>query len=244
MPLFDLAALLVKSAVTTVFKDVASLLAVWLAFYVAYVLIVAVHESGHLVVGMACGFRIKEFRASCLRWQGRWRLDWWGINALSGWVNMQLTRPDDMLRLRHLLLITAGPLANLTFSALLYPLATQHSTLGGIAKYLFLGNILFAVANLIPMKLRKRKSDGLQILSTLFDRKGFEAMRFHVRCQEAAPTLQALKDKGDWLGLKQLAERLLSLSAEVHGKKQVVAVLDTVLQFADGRLEEATVERK
>ena len=217
---------------------------VWLVFYGAYVLLVAIHETGHFVVGVACGFRTKEFRVSCLRWRGGWGFDWRGMNVVSGWVNMQLTRPDGMLRLRLLLFAMAGPLANLIFAGLLYPIAVRQSTLGGVAKYLFLGSIFFAVANLIPIKARKLMSDGLRIFQTLFDRKGFEALRFYVRCQEAAPTLQAFKDKEDWVGLKQLAERLLSLSEGVHAKKEVVTVLDTVLQVADGRLAEATVERK
>jgi Peptidase family M50 len=244
MPLINVATLLVKPAATTVFKDVASLVAVWLAFYAAYVLLVAVHESGHLVVGIACGFRVKEFRVSCLRWQTRWDLDWRGMNVLSGWVNMQLTRPDDMMRLRHLLFVTAGPLANLVFAALLYPIAARQSTLGGIAKYLFVGSTLLAVASLIPIKARKLKSDGLQILSTLFDRKGFETLRFHIRCHEAAPILQELRDRGDWAGVKELTERLLALSASIRAKQEVVQRLNTILLSANGQLAETATAAK
>jgi hypothetical protein len=241
MTLLCLATFFSWSAASSYLKDACALVMVWLVFYAAYVFLVAVHETGHLVAGAACGFRTKEFRVGCLRWRGGWGFDWRGINVLSGWVNMQLTRPDDALRLRRLLFVTAGPLANLVCAALLYPIAVHQSTSGGMAKYLFLGNILFAVVNLIPMKARKLKSDGLQILSTLFDQAGFEALRFHIRCQEAAPTLQELRDKDDWLGVKQLAEQLLSLSAEVRAEEKVVKSLDTVLRFADSRLAGATI---
>jgi hypothetical protein len=225
-------------------KDASLLVVVWLVFYLAYVLLVAVHETGHFAMGVACGFRTKEFRVSCLRWRDGWGFDWRAVNVVSGWVNIQLTRPDEMLRVRVLLFAMAGPFANLIFAGLLYPIAIRQSTLGGVAKYLFLGSLFFCVTNLIPMKARSLISDGSRIFKTLFDRKGFEAVRFHVRCQEAAPTLQALIDTEDWVGLKQLAEQLLSLSAEVHAKKEVVTGLDTVLRFADGRLAEAAVEGK
>jgi membrane-associated protease RseP (regulator of RpoE activity) len=231
----------VRIATSTAFKNACALIELWFVLYLTYVLLVAVHEMGHLLAARACGFRVKEFRVSCLRWRDGWGLDWRGIHLLSGWVNARLTRPDDVLRFRYLLFTVAGPLANLICAALLYPIAVHPSTLGGIAKYLFLGNIIFAVANLIPIKARTLESDGLQIFSTLFDRKGFEALRFHIRCQEAAPTLQGLRDKDDWLGVKQLVERLLALSAGVRAKEEVVKSLDTILRFADGQLAEAAI---
>jgi hypothetical protein len=241
MPLLYLATLYVRIAASTAFKDACALIELWLVLYLAYILLVAVHEVGHLLAGKACGFRIKEFRVSCLRWRGDWGVDWRGMNVLSGWVNMQLTRPDDMLRVRRLLFTVAGPLANLVFAALVYPIAVQQSTLGGIAKYLFLGNIILGIANLLPMKTHKRRSDGLQIFNTLFDRESFEALRFHVRCQESAAALQQLKANSDWSGLKQLAERLLILSASVRAKEEVVRSLNTILLFANGQIAETSV---
>ena len=239
-----LAALFVHDSVSGSVKDGCSLVAVWLAFYSAYVLLVAVHEVGHLLAGMACGFRVREFRVSCIRWRGGWGLDWRGANPLSGWVNMQLTRPDDKLWVRQFVLVVAGPLANLVFAATLYPVAVRQSTWGGIAKYPFVGSTLFAVANLVPMKARKLKSDGLQLVSTVFDRKGFEALRFHVRCQGAAPVLQELRDKGDWAGVKDMTERLIALSAGVRAKEEVVSMLNTILLFANGQLAEAAIGAK
>jgi len=217
---------------------------VWLAFYLAFILLVAIHEAGHLLAGMACRFRIKEFRVGCFRWRDGWGLDWRGMNVVSGRVLMQLTRPDDRLRLRSLMFVAAGPVANLIFAAVLYPIAVHRSTLGGVAKYLFLANIFLAVVNLFPMKAGQRRNDGLQIFKTLFDRKGFEALRFHIRCQEAAPILQELRDKGEWAALKELTERLLALSADVRAKQDVVKMLNTILLFANGQLAETAIAAK
>jgi len=231
---------------TRFLKDAVALVEVWLAIYAAYVLIVAVHETGHWIVAQQCGFRVKEFRVSCLRWCVGWSFNWRGTNFLSGWVKVQLTEPDRMLRLRRLLFVAAGPAANLIFAALLYPIAVRQSTLGGMAKYLFVGNILFAAVNLVPVKIRKLKSDGLQILSTLFNPTAFETLRFHVRCQEAGPRLKRLQEEQNWLGLKELAEQLLLLSKGVRPKEREKAVrsLDTVLRFAEGRLAEAAIAAK
>ena len=244
MPLLCLATIYAHASVLEVCKDACVLIAVWLPVYAVYVLLVAVHEVGHLVTGIACGFRVKEFRVSCIRWRDGLELDWRGANLLSGWVNMQLTRPDDRLRLRYLLFVAAGPLANLIFATLLYPAAVHQSTWGGIAKYLFVGSILLSVVNLIPMKVRRLTSDGLQLVKVLFGRKVLDVLRFCIRCQEAAPALQTMRDNCDWKGLKDLTEELLALSVGLHDERDVVKRLKTILLFANGRLAETPIAGK
>lgn len=110
--------------------------------------------------------------------------------------------------------------------------------MGGLAKYLFIASFFLAVVNLFPMKARKRKTDGMHIFNTLFNSKECNAIRFHVRCQESASILQQLNNQGDWTGLKELAEELLAISANVRAKEEVVQMLKTVVRFANGRIAE------
>jgi len=223
---------------STLLEDAARLTEIWLVMYAAYLLLCTVHEFGHWSVGVACGFHTREFRVGCVRWRDGWGVEWGVWNILSGWVRMQITRPDDMLRLRRLLFTAAGPAANVLFAVMLYPIAIYRSTLGGVAKYLLAASLFIAIVNLIPMNVGRLKSDGRHIFEILFDRKGFEAVRFQTRCSESAPKFRQLKDDGDWKGLKQLAEQLLDHGEGVRGQEELVQQLGTLLFFANGQIDE------
>src|ERR1700761_3860541 len=67
-----------------------------LLFYAGFLIVVTIHELGHYLTGIACGFDMYEFRVGFVRWR---RASGWGLTRkwshfLSGGVTGIPRKPD------------------------------------------------------------------------------------------------------------------------------------------------------
>jgi len=144
------------------------LLAGFAIFLVIFAAIV-IHESGHLLAGLAVGFRFnamhiglmqidRPFRISRYRGSGGW---------LSGAVNL-LPKKTDRLSLRALLMVFAGPAANLLSAYVVFLLPYSK---GFTSNFFIFFSALAGVLSLIPSRGLVTHSDGARILILLQSRE-------------------------------------------------------------------------
>lgn len=116
------------------------------AFLLAIIILVSLHELGHLVAARCCGIKVRRFSVGFGKplLQTRWRNIEWCLAPvpLGGYVRMLDTRegnvPPEQERyafdkqhpLKRIIVVLAGPLTNLVLAVLLYTFSF-HS--GGIA---------------------------------------------------------------------------------------------------------------
>lgn len=139
-----------------------------LLFLVAWYLVVAVHEAGHLIGGLRVGFRPLVYTVGPLMAQrhgGRWKLE---RNLLtSAFGGFASAAPDNARNLpaRMRSFVAGGPAASLLLflaGALLYLLAPQ--TLPGIfAALVALLSFLAGVISLSPLTGDRMLSDGARL---------------------------------------------------------------------------------
>ena len=128
-----------------------------------------VHEAGHVAGGLCAGFRFHSMALGPLKLDRSLRLSrqrgplaWSG-----GWVGMVPGRRDH-LRLRALVLVVAGPVANLISgcAVLVLPFAK-----GFAAEVFALSSIAAGLIELLPIRSRAVSFDGWKILRLLSDRE-------------------------------------------------------------------------
>lgn len=141
--------------------------AIFLVMFAAIV----IHESGHLLVGLCVGFRFngmhigpmqidRPFRIS--RYRGAGSAHW-----LSGAVNL-LPKKTDRLSLRALLMVFAGPAANLLSAYVVFLLPYSR---GFASNFFIFFSALTGVVSLIPSRGLVTHSDGGRILMLLQSRE-------------------------------------------------------------------------
>jgi hypothetical protein len=153
----------------------------YIALYAFVLLLIFIHETGHLIAGRLCGLRLLKFRAGPIeltrtgifqaQQPNRWKWHWSWKYLWSGLIVMQTTKTALVhARGRYVFYTLGGVLANFACALLALPIAIQHSSIGGISKYFVFGCIVFGMANLLPFRSRSLNfdSDGKQILTLLF----------------------------------------------------------------------------
>ena len=133
---------------------------------------VVVHELGHVVVGLMAGFRFRYMRLGKFEVNSSLQFSRSRV-ANESVLGMACFFPIEMKHhpWKFVAMIASGPLANLILGFLLLLLPYQKSFASGafIATSLLLG-----ANNLIPFRGKNFRSDGLQILSALFQRSKHE----------------------------------------------------------------------
>jgi hypothetical protein len=132
-----------------------------LSFLVVGVASVFIHEAGHVLGGLATGFRFLSMRVGPIVLDRSFRISWyWGPAALSsGLVRMSAARRDH-LRLRAGVFVLAGPAANLLSGGLalvLLPTLSLWSTLALIAA------AAAFILSILPFRTRVGPSDGSRL---------------------------------------------------------------------------------
>lgn len=147
----------------------AELFLVGCSVVVAGFAVVVVHEAGHVLGGLAAGFRFhsmaigpikldRSFRVS----RHRGSLAWSG-----GWVGMFPVKRDH-LRLRALVLVLAGPVSSLLWGCAVFLLPFSK---GPASAVFILGSILGGLIELLPIRSRAVAFDGWRILRLLRNRE-------------------------------------------------------------------------
>ena len=85
---------------------------------------IAVHEAGHLLVGLSQGLRCRSVLIGPLHWireRDRWVFRLTNDSRLGGFVTFDPYRSDSLKR-KYFAMYAAGPIASLLFAAALSPL--------------------------------------------------------------------------------------------------------------------------
>jgi Peptidase family M50 len=144
----------------------------WFQFVVVIVLVTLIHESGHALVGVAVGMKLRAFVVGPFQWrvlEGRWtfRFRPAEIFALSGAAGLTAPNPDQS-RWNEVAMIAAGPFANLVTGSVAAALAYSaefhpwERFWEYFALFATVSLVAFAV-NLIPFRPEALYSDGARI---------------------------------------------------------------------------------
>ncbi|MGC1300527.1 MAG: M50 family metallopeptidase [Alloacidobacterium sp.] len=143
---------------------------------IASLVVIAVHECGHAVVGMALGMKLQAFIVGPFQLrmrEGRWTFQILPrkIFDLGGATGMVSTSGEHF-RSSRVCMIAAGPFASLIFGLLAFVAAMNAPNSGWEADFSLLASIatlsllVFAI-NLIPIRSKGSYSDGAQIYQVL-----------------------------------------------------------------------------
>lgn len=156
-----------------------AILGIYPAIFIASALCVLVHEAGHLACAVAARFRVYAFVAGPLRVEWRGGRRHVGVNSAtypSGYVGAFPAIGDDRhVRGRLMAFAAGGPLANLAFAAVLFPLATAahaHTVTDSVSRALAIAlrvcafmSLFLGISNLIPFQRLLVSSDGWRLRS-------------------------------------------------------------------------------
>jgi hypothetical protein len=148
----------------------------WLQLILALLLITFIHESGHAIAGISLGMKLRAFIIGPFHWRirdGQWKFQFLPAHFLSagGAAALVPTNPDQP-RWREIVMIAAGPLANLGTG--LIAIAAALAVVGSpfeqdwhfLGVFSTLSLVTFAV-NLIPLRPDSLYSDGARIFQLL-----------------------------------------------------------------------------
>ena len=147
-----------------------------------FVVGIAVHEVGHLFVGLALGIECRSVLIGPLHWireGSTWRFSMTNDARIGGFVTFDPYR-SEALRKKYIAMYAGGPLASLLYALLVtaavsrldFPEVRIWPAIQGIA-------MLFAwlmVANFVPLKIGGFGTDGYWIWATVTDNEQAKAM--------------------------------------------------------------------
>lgn len=148
----------------------------FLCFIAVALLIVAVHELGHALTGVALGMELYSFCVGPFRWRrrgGRWQFCFRpaGFIAMGGATGVDPVRINDPSR-DTLYVLAAGPLANLLTGVTALVIAGSADAdsswqMGGMLALFGVFSLTGFASNLIPFRTGTCYSDGAQICQLL-----------------------------------------------------------------------------
>jgi hypothetical protein len=188
-----------------------------------FLVVVAIHEAGHLLAGAARGFRPALFIVGPLKLERRGRAWIAGINrsvTMFGGLAVGIPESVDRIRERMLVLIAGGPAASLLAGAAglfvllaLYPPQPARVTLAGSDATIYLVLLMFTVMSLAigGIALAPTRTGG-------YDSDGAQLLKFHRSTPEVEAEVAAITLSTSSLGGRRprewdtdVLERALSL---------------------------------
>jgi len=165
-----------------------SFITLLLLFVPLFFMVIAVHEAGHAIAGVAAKFTFKTYIVGPLMWQkdegGVWRFQWnKKVNTAGGLV---ICMPNGTVNLdkRFSLYAAGGPIASLVLTVLayaIYSVMAPTTTALEIVRHslyimAFLSLIIF-ISTALPMRTKGFSSDGARVLRLL---QGGDTARFEL----------------------------------------------------------------
>jgi len=171
-------------------------LTMWLA---AYYIQIIVHEAGHLIFGLATGYRFGSFRVfsfMLIRSNGRFRLKRYSLAGTGGQCIMI---PPDLVdgRMPVVLFNLGGCILNLALAAVsvvLFVVLYDYYIAGTLFFSLALFGLFFAASNGIPMQTSSVSNDGYNAVALLKDQKAIRALWIQMKMMELASEGVRIKD--------------------------------------------------
>lgn len=170
-----------------------------LSFYIGMLFQIVVHESGHLVFGLATGYRFSSFRIGSFMWlreDGRLRLK---RQSIAGTGGQCLMSPPELVdgRIPVVLYNLGGSLMNLIVSALLLLLffvLGEGSLFGMFCAVTAASGVMFALLNGIPMRMGTIDNDGYNALSLGKNKGAMGAFWLQMKVNERLTQGMRLRD--------------------------------------------------
>jgi hypothetical protein len=126
---------------------------------------IAIHEGGHVLGGLAVGFRFQSVRVGPVMVDRPFRLSHYrGLGAAAGGAAQMLPLTTDGLATRAIIMVLAGPAANLLSGALLLILPLPKGPFFWVFIVL---SILTGMGELVPFEGKLGVSDGRRIAMLL-----------------------------------------------------------------------------
>jgi Peptidase family M50 len=158
--------------------------------------ITLVHEAGHAVAGLSCGFRIRSIRIGPLK-ASRDREHKWGVSfgiRRGGEVVAQLRAvPGKWGRLQCIAFILGGPFANFFIAIILWPLPLWSEAAESVAALFAIVSVAVGLINLIPFRTRFGMSDGAKLLSLLVGGAAKDEFLFRVSLLARVEEINAIR---------------------------------------------------
>jgi hypothetical protein len=209
-----------------------------LLYYGLILVIVAVHEGGHVLAGLIVGFRLKEVRVGpvLVTWNAGGKRSWkWDRRrrALGTGRARMSPGPESWsgIGLRYSLYVLAGPMSNLLSAAMALPLAMRSDLPGTICKYFMGFSVLVGLFNLIPRQGLDGPSDGRILFQFLFRPKRREERLFRfclgARLEEARRLRHESRIREAYRILRaqlELADKYLNRESDKELKKNLDAL--------------------
>ena len=148
--------------------------------FTSYVLVVLVHELGHLVAGSLVGLRFNYIRIGPLRVERSGKMSWqWTWRALLSGATSSLPVARTALRWRLCIFVAGGPAANLVCAFYGFKIMPKDNSMGAAVGMALVGiSTLIGFTNLLPIQRDGQMRDGLQIWILLFGKKRRERLIF------------------------------------------------------------------
>lgn len=179
--------------------------------YFLWLLVILIHELGHLAAGLLVGDEFDCLRVGPLRFDRTRKVNWeghWG-SLFSGETRTFPTLTSSTgLRWRLSLATLGGPAANLLSGYFALRFKPSDDSLLTACFYVFIAqSFLAGIANLLPVVRHGWMSDGMRICALIFSRRKSERLIFILRQASAAKRGERVKapdthDLASWASVK------------------------------------------
>lgn len=186
-----------------------------LALYSSLLILILVHEIGHLLAGLVCGLQLISIRVGLIefRQSSGWKLDRRWMAVFSGLVSMRADkRSQSRIGVRYFFFVIAGPLANIGFGLLVIPFSHRGTALAIVANLLIIGSVFLVVVNLIPGEHRGIETDGKKLWALLFNKSRRNEIFFLLTITECLEEVRQLYGAGEFQNALKRVEELIRVS--------------------------------
>jgi len=153
-----------------------------LGFSTFMLAVVLVHEAGHVMAGLLCGFRIISVKVGPVQFllPHSWQFTFRRKRFLDGSVQVQFRKmPGQWARWQCFGFLFGGSLTNICAALLVLPFAIRDTAMADIFAFFILASVFLAVTQLIPFEVRGIRSDGAKLIALLFSRTKRDAFLFN-----------------------------------------------------------------
>ena len=178
-----------------------------LSLYAAIIIQIMIHEAGHLVFGLATGYRFCSFRIFSWMWveeEGKLRFRRLSISGTGGQCLMAPPELQDG-KMPVLLYNFGGSIMNLAVSAVFLGLSFLLPSTSFIALFLLvlaLVGLAFAIMNGVPLHLGAVDNDGCNALSLMRSEEAARAFWVQLKANEQISRGRRLKDMpAEWFAM-------------------------------------------
>lgn len=143
-----------------------------------WMVLVLIHEAGHLIGGWLVGFRLNSIRIGPFTIQSSGKItgEWTWHNLASGETHA-VPISISALRWRFCLYLAAGPAANLITAFCVFEVMPRNNSMAAaVGVAIFLGSTFMGFVNLLPARAKTQMLDGLKIWILLFTKQKRDRM--------------------------------------------------------------------